>query len=128
LQRLAQRLELSLGVGAEYERAEDFLRAMQVPGLSTLRLDPLKLGGLTPARKIAHAAELRHIAIAPVRLPEVGAHLAAGVVYGRVCEYVDWFDELFDGGPRFDGGQLVVPREPGLGISVNEPFAARHRV
>ena len=37
-------------------------------------------------------AELRHISVYPVRLPEVGAHLAAGVVYGRMCESVDWFE------------------------------------
>ncbi len=128
LHRLADRLELSLGAGAYYDTPEDCLRALTVPGLSTLRLDPLRLGGLTPARKIALAAELKGIAIAPVRLPEVGAHLAAGVVYGRVCEYVDWFAELFDGGPRFENGQLLVPTAPGLGLTVNEPVAAKLRV
>ena len=49
-----------------------------------VRIDPLRLGGLTPARKVTLSAELRHVAVYPVRLPEVGAHLAAGVVYGFI--------------------------------------------
>ena len=32
------------------------------------------------------------------------------------------------GGPRFENGQLVVPSEAGLGITVNEAVAARFRV
>lgn len=125
LERLSERLEMSLGAGAFYDRAEDCLRVL--PHVSTLRLDPQRLGGLTPARKIAMAAELKNVSIAPVRLPEIGAHLAAGVVYGRVCEYVDWFGELFTGGVQFEQGQLIVPDTPGLGLEINEAFAAKHR-
>lgn len=128
LERLSDRLELSLGAGAYSDCIEGSLRSLRIDGLSTLRIDPLRLGGLTPARKVAIAAELKQVAIAPVRLPEIGVHLAAGVVYGRVCEYVDWFDELFTGGPQFEKGQLVAPSSPGLGIEVNETFAAKHRV
>ena len=56
-----------------------------------------------------------------------GSHLAAGVVFGRMCEYVDWFAEVFDGGPQFENGQLVVSGEPGLGLNVNEKVAAKLR-
>lgn len=93
-----------------------------------MRIDPVRLGGLTPARKIALAAELRSVATCPVRLPEIGVHLCCGVVLGRVGEYVDWFTELFDGGPRFVDGQLVAPEEPGLGLTVREDVAAKYRV
>ncbi|MGL6097669.1 MAG: hypothetical protein ACRC7O_17955, partial [Fimbriiglobus sp.] len=67
-------------------------------------------------------------AVCPVRLPEVGVHLACGSVLGRVGEYVDWFAELFSGGPQFHDGQLVVPDSPGLGLTVNESVAAKCRV
>ncbi|CAN5566929.1 mandelate racemase/muconate lactonizing enzyme family protein [soil metagenome] len=128
LERLTQRLELSLGVGAYVDRVEDFQTLLGVAGISALRIDPVRLGGLTPARKVAIAAELKNVAITPVRLPEIGVHLACGVVWGRVCEYVDWFSDLFTGGPRFDGGQLVAPETPGLGIALNQTIAAKHRV
>jgi L-talarate/galactarate dehydratase len=118
LTRLSTGLELSLAAGAYLERPDEFEPLLGV--VSALRLDPVRLGGLTPARKIAFAAELRGVSIMPVRLPEVGVHLAGAVVWGRVCEYVDWFAELFTGGPTFESGQLIVPTSPGLGITINE--------
>jgi L-alanine-DL-glutamate epimerase-like enolase superfamily enzyme len=128
LGRLVDRLDVGLAVGALHDRPDDFLRVIDRGGISAVRLDPLRLGGITPARKIAHAAELKHIAIYPVRLPEVGTHLSAGVLYGRMCEYVDWFADLFTGGPQFENGQLVVSSEPGLGLAVNDAAAAKWRV
>lgn len=126
--RLNERLEIALSVGALFDRVDDFLRAIDAGGLSAVRIDPVRLGGLTPARKVAAAAELRHIAVVPVRLPEVGVPLAGGVALGRVCEYVDWFADLYSGGPRFVSEQLVVPDGPGLGLTWDEKAVARHRV
>ncbi len=128
LNRLIDRLDVGLSVGALYDRPADFLRVIDQGGISAVRIDPLRVGGITPARKIAAAAELRHIALCPVRLPEIGTHLSAGFALGRMCETVDWFRPLFEGGPRFENGQLVVSAEPGLGIAVHEANAAKWRV
>ena len=48
--------------------------------------------------------------------------LAVGALYDRPDDFV------FDGGPRFEVGQLVVPSDPGLGLSVNDAAAAKYRV
>ncbi len=127
LARLIDRLEVGVSVGGLYDRPDDYLRLLSAGGVSAVRIDPLRLGGLTPARKVAAVAELKHISICPVRLPEYGTHLAAGSVFGRVAEYVDWFAELFHGGPQFVDGQLVVSEEPGFGLTVNETLAAKYR-
>ncbi len=126
--RLLDRLDVSLSVGSLYDRVDDFLRVLNLTGISAVRIDPMRLGGLTPARKVAAAAELRHVAICPVRCPEIGTHLAAGVVYGRVAEYVDWFANIFRGGPQFVDGQLVVADGPGLGLELPDAVAAKYRV
>ena len=128
LNRLSNRLDVGLSVGAYFDRPAEFLRVIDQGGISAVRIDPLRIGGITPARKIAAAAELRHIAICPVRLPEIGTHLSAGVALGRMCETVDWFRPLFDGGPQYENGQLVVASGPGLGIRLNEMNAAKWRV
>jgi L-alanine-DL-glutamate epimerase-like enolase superfamily enzyme len=128
LVRLTDRLEVSLSVGGLFDRPDDFLRLLVQGGISAVRIDPTRLGGITPSRKVAIAAELKRVAVCPVRLPEVGIHLACGVVWGRVAEYVDWFTDLFDGGPRFENGQLVVPDQPGLGLTLKEDVAAKWRV
>jgi L-alanine-DL-glutamate epimerase-like enolase superfamily enzyme len=128
LARLADRLDVPLAVGSLFDRPDDFVRLIDAGGVEAIRLDPVRLGGITPARKVSAAADLRHFATYPVRLPEVGVHLACGVVWGRVGEYVDWFESLFDGGPKFENGQLVAPDSPGLGLTVKESVVAKYRV
>jgi L-alanine-DL-glutamate epimerase-like enolase superfamily enzyme len=128
LRRLADRLDVGISVGGLFDRPDDFVRAIDRGGISAVRIDPLRLGGITPARKVIAAAELKHIAIYPLRLPEIGTHLSAASVYGRMCEHVDWFTALFDGGPQFEDGQLVVSDRPGLGLSVRDETAAKWRV
>ena len=86
------------------------------------------MNSITVTRPIDGSKLDRARAASRAGLPEVGVHLACGVVWGRVGEYVDWFAELFDGGPRFADGQLVVPDEPGLGLILRETAAARWRV
>lgn len=128
LARLTDKFEVALSVGSLFDRTDDFLRLLDRGGITAVRIDPLRLGGLTPARKVALAAELRQVATYPVRLPEIGIHLCCGVLLGRVGEYVDWFASLFDGGPRFVNGQLLAPTGPGLGLTLRDEAAARFRV
>lgn len=120
LRRLTDRLNVGVSVGGLFDRVEDFVRVIDGGGIESVRIDPMRLGGLTPARKVALAAELKQVAVYPVRCAEVGAHLSAGCVYGRMCEHVDWFAGLFAGGPQFQNGQLAVSELPGLGLSVKD--------
>jgi D-arabinonate dehydratase len=118
LRRLTDRLNLGVSVGGLFDRVEDFTRMIDAGGIESVRIDPMRLGGLTPARKVALAAELKQVAVYPVRVAEIGTHLSAGCVYGRMCEHVDWFAGVFAGGPQFGNGQLCVSDTPGLGLAV----------
>ncbi|MCU0702879.1 MAG: mandelate racemase/muconate lactonizing enzyme family protein [Fimbriiglobus sp.] len=120
LRRLTDRLNVGVSVGGFLDRVEDFTRVIDAGGIESVRIDPIRLGGLTPARKVALAAELKQVAIYPVRVAEVGTHLGAGCVYGRMCEHTDWFAGLFAGGPQFANGQLCVSDAPGLGLSLKD--------
>jgi L-alanine-DL-glutamate epimerase-like enolase superfamily enzyme len=66
--------------------------------------------------------------VSPVRLPEIGVHLACGLGVVSHVDSVAWFREVFRGGPRLEGGKLVPGDEAGLGLQVNEPVAAKWRV
>ena len=120
LRRLTDRLNVGVSVGGMFDRVEDFTRVIDAGGIESVRIDPMRLGGLTPARKVALAAELKQVAIYPVRVAEIGTHLSAGCVLGRMCEHVDWFAGVFAGGPRFNNGQLYVSDAPGLGLTVKD--------
>jgi L-talarate/galactarate dehydratase len=128
LRRLADRLDLGISAGGMFDRADDFTRMIDGGGIESVRIDPLRLGGISPVRRIVAAAELKHVALYPVRCPEIGGHLGLAYQYGRMCEYTDWFGSLFDGSPRLESGQMKVSDQPGLGLRVNDETAAKWRV
>jgi L-alanine-DL-glutamate epimerase-like enolase superfamily enzyme len=87
-----------------------------------------RLGGLTPLLKVATVAEAYHVAVSPVRMPELGVHLACGLASIAHVDSVGWFRDVFQGGPRITPGKLVPPAEPGLGLRVNHEVVAKWRV
>ena len=75
--RLADKLEIPLALGSTFDRRDDFTRASKDGLARILRPDFGKVGGLTAVLKIAAVAEAHGLAVCPVRLPEVAAHLGA---------------------------------------------------
>lgn len=121
--RLANRIDVGISAGAHADSVADIHRVLLAGGVESLRLDPFRLGGITPMRKLALAAELHHVSLYPVRCPEVGVQLGCALLLGRLCEHVDWLDEFFGTGERLKNGQLYAPDQPGLGLTVNEQLA-----
>ncbi len=78
--------------------------------------------------KIAAVAEAYHVAVSPVRLPEVGVHLACGLASVPHVDSVSWFKDVFTGGAKIEGGKMAPSAEPGLGLSLSEEYAAKWRV
>lgn len=125
--KLAAMMEVPLAAGSLLDSRDDFFRLIRAGDVRTVRPDPCRLGGITPVLKVAAAAEAFHVAVAPVRMPEVGIHLACGLAAVPHVDSVGWFADIF-GGPKVEGGKLVPPAEPGLGLAVNEEAAAKWRV
>jgi L-talarate/galactarate dehydratase len=123
LRRLSDRIDVGLSIGAHADNSTELHRVLLGGGVESLRLDPFRLGGLTPTRKLALAAELHHVSLYPVRCPEVGVHLGCASLLGRMCEHVDWLDDFFGTTERLKNGQLFAPDEPGLGLTVNDTLA-----
>ncbi|HVL13027.1 MAG TPA: mandelate racemase/muconate lactonizing enzyme family protein [Gemmata sp.] len=125
--KLAGLMETPLAVGSSFASREAFFRVIRAGHVRTIRPDPCRLGGITPLLKVAAVAEAYQVAVSPVRLPEVGVHLACGLGVVPHVDSVSWFRDVFAGGPRVEDGELAPPREPGLGLTVNED-AAKWRV
>jgi L-alanine-DL-glutamate epimerase-like enolase superfamily enzyme len=126
--KLAAMMEVPLAVGSSLDSRDDFFRIIRAGDVRTVRPDPCRLGGITPVLKVAAVAEAFQVTVSPVRLPEVGVHLACGLGVVPHVDSVGWFKDVFAGGPRVEGGKLVPPAEPGLGLTVNEEAAEKWRV
>jgi L-alanine-DL-glutamate epimerase-like enolase superfamily enzyme len=126
--KLAGLAEIPLAVGSSFDSRERFFRVIRSGVVRTVRPDVCRLGGITPFLKIAAVAEAFQVAVSPVRLPEVGVHLACGLAAVPHVDCVSWFAELFTGGPSIENGKLVPSSAPGLGLTLNEDVVAKRRV
>lgn len=126
--RLADLAEVPLAVGSTFDTTDPFFRVIRDGVVRTVRPDVCRLGGVTPVLKVAAVAEAFGAAVSPVRLPEVGVHLACGLGAVPHVDSVGWFADVFHGGPHLADGKLAPPDDPGLGLGVNEEAVERYRV
>ncbi len=85
-------------------------------------------GGLSEGRKIAAMAEARHLPVAPHDCtgPVVlaaSAHLSLNAPNALIQEtvrafYTGWYRELVTGLPTIEGGYILPPDRPGLGVDL----------
>jgi L-alanine-DL-glutamate epimerase-like enolase superfamily enzyme len=126
-EKLARLAEVPIAVGAHFDSRDAFFKVIRDGTIRTVRPDPCRLGGISPLLKVAAVAEAFHVAVSPVRMPEVGVHLACGLASVPHVDCVSWLRDLFAGGPVIEGGKVHPSAEPGLGINVNEEAAAKWR-
>ncbi len=126
--KLARLAEVPLAIGANLDSREAFFRVIRDGTIRTIRPDVCRLGGITPLLKVAAVAEAYHVAVSPVRLPEVGVHLACGLASVPHVDSVSWFKDVFTGGAKIESGKMVPSAEPGLGLSIDEGVAAKWRI
>jgi len=116
--KLASLAEIPLAIGAGFDSRERFFRAIRTGVVRTVRPDLCRIGGITPLLKIAAVAEAFQTSVSPVRMPEIGVHLACGLAVVPHVDSVSWFADAFTGGPSIEGGKLVPSAEPGLGLKL----------
>jgi L-alanine-DL-glutamate epimerase-like enolase superfamily enzyme len=121
--KLAGLMETPLAIGSAFASREAFFRVIRAGHVRTIRPDVCRLGGVTPLLKVAAAAEAYQVAVSPVRLPEVGVHLACGLGVVPHVDSVSWFRDVFACGPRIENGKMMPPTEPGLGLTVTADAA-----
>jgi L-alanine-DL-glutamate epimerase-like enolase superfamily enzyme len=126
--RLASKLEVPLAAGEMLFDRQEFHRYLEAGALAMLQPDITRMGGLTAWLKVAALADLYHLPLSPHLLPEVGVQLACGLPGVTSVEYMPWLYPLFTAPPAIEGGRLVPPTGPGLGLELDREAVARFRV
>jgi len=78
--------------------------------------------------KIAGMAEAFNLPVVSHLIPEIHVHLVAAIPNGLTVEYMPWTLRLFEETPAIEGGQLVVPKKPGLGLAFDQAALKRFQV
>lgn len=99
-----------------------------------LRIDATVMGGISEAAKVCALAGTLSIPVLPHVFPEVHQHLSAAFAGMLAVELTDRTYEtetlyrLFRQWVRLDGGELLAPDEPGLGVTLDQDALERYAV
>jgi L-alanine-DL-glutamate epimerase-like enolase superfamily enzyme len=126
--RLAERLETPIALGETLFSRDEFRRYLDAGAVGVLQPDVTRLGGLTPALKVAALAEAHHKPLAPHVLPEVAVHLACGLPNVIAVEWMPWLFPAFAEPPRIVEGKVVPPPRPGLGLDMHPEAVAKYSI
>jgi galactonate dehydratase len=118
-----------IAAGERLFEPERFLELIQKRAADILQPDVCHLGGMFETKKVAGMAHTRFLPIAPHNptgpvMNAMTMHLAAAIpnfsIFETVSIDVPWRKELVKENLAFDGGDLLVPTGPGLGVELIE--------
>ncbi|MGB3867261.1 MAG: mandelate racemase/muconate lactonizing enzyme family protein [Xanthobacteraceae bacterium] len=123
---VAAALDMPVCAGEYHYGVAPLLRLLQARAVDILMVDLMRVGGITPFRKVAAMAEAFGVPVASHLIPEIFASLIAAVPNGLIVEGMPWSADLFEGAPVLENGELLLSERPGHGLSFNEGFISRN--
>ncbi len=133
---VAQHVDIPIATGERLHTIFEFAMLLARGAVQYVRPDVCMCGGLTGAKKIAALAEAHHVGVVPHNpLSPVSTaaclQLAACIPNFALQEYPLGEDrppksEIVVGAPRREGGYLLIPDAPGIGIELAPDAAERH--
>jgi 2-dehydro-3-deoxyphosphogalactonate aldolase len=132
LARVAAHTSIPIAAGERLATKYEFARLIEQQAAQIIQLDVGQCGGILEAKKIAALAEAHYALIAPHMYQ--GPIAAAATVQLSACspnfliqEYniTELHREIFVEPIRFEGGRLIPPSGPGLGVELDEAVVRR---
>jgi L-alanine-DL-glutamate epimerase-like enolase superfamily enzyme len=131
--RLADALSVPLAAGELVGGRWGHRELMERAKIGVLQPDAAVCGGITEFRRIAAAAAVAGIPVAPHSFQDIHAHLVASTPNALFLEY--FTDETIvpigralTRRVKVVDGQAVLPQEPGLGFDFDEDLVSSHAV
>ncbi|HET7343800.1 MAG TPA: mandelate racemase/muconate lactonizing enzyme family protein [Methylomirabilota bacterium] len=128
LARIADALTTPIAAGEYHYGIAPFRHLLEARSIDIPMIDLLRVGGITQWMKVAGMAEAFNLPVVSHLVPEIHVHLVAAAPNGLTVEYMPWTLRLYEETPALEGGQLVVPTRPGLGLAFDQAAIKRYRV
>jgi L-alanine-DL-glutamate epimerase-like enolase superfamily enzyme len=120
LARIADALVTPIAAGEYHYGIAPFRHLLEAQSIDIVMIDLLRAGGITQWMKIAGMAEAFNLPVVSHLIPEIHVHLVAAIPNGLTVEYMPWTLRLYEEAPALEGGRLVVPKKPGLGLAFDQ--------
>ena len=121
---LAAALDTSIASGEMLASAGEHLTLIRAGAVDIIQPDAPRVGGVSQFMRVLAAADERGLGLAPHFAMEIHVHLAATYPREPWVEHFDWLEPLFNERMEIDGGRMVVPKRPGLGVTLSEQARA----
>jgi L-alanine-DL-glutamate epimerase-like enolase superfamily enzyme len=126
--RIADALTTPIAAGEYHYGITPFRHLLEHRSIDIVMIDLLRAGGITQWMKIAGMAEAFNLPVVSHLVPEIHVHLVAAIPNGLTVEYMPWTLALYEETPPIEGGQLMVPKKPGLGLAFDQAAMKRFQV
>ena len=126
--RIADALTTPIAAGEYHYGIVPFRHLLEHRSIDIVMIDLLRVGGITQWMKVAGMAEAFNLPVVSHLVPEIHVHLVAAIPNGLTVEYMPWTLNLYEQTPPIEGGQLVVPKEPGLGLAFDRAAMKRFQI
>src|SRR5499426_96608 len=128
LARITDALATPVAAGEYVYGIAPFRQLLEHHSVDIPMIDLLRVGGVTQWVKVAGMAEAFNLPVVSHLIPEIHVHLVAAVPNGLTVEYMPWTLKLFEETPPIESGHLVVPKRPGLGLTLDAGAIKRYQV
>jgi L-alanine-DL-glutamate epimerase-like enolase superfamily enzyme len=128
LARIADALTTPIAAGEYHYGIVPFRHLLEARSIDIVMIDLLRVGGITQWMKVAGMAEAFNLPVVSHLVPEIHVHLVGAIPNGLTVEYMPWTLRLYEETPPIEGGQLVVPKKPGLGLAFDQGALKRYQV
>jgi len=126
--RIADALTTPIAAGEYHYGIVPFRHLLEHRSIDIVMIDLLRVGGITQWMKVAGMAEAFNLPVVSHLVPEIHVHLVAAIPNGLTVEYMPWTLNLYEQTPPIEGGQLVVPKKPGLGLAFDQAAMKRFQI
>ena len=126
--RIADALTTPIAAGEYHYGIVPFRHLLEHRSIDVVMIDLLRVGGITQWMKVAGMAEAFNLPVVSHLVPEIHVHLVAAIPNGLTVEYMPWTLNLYEQTPPIEGGQLVVPKKPGLGLAFDQAAMKRFQI
>ena len=133
MKAITPHVNIPMATGERLYTLQQFKELIDSQTVSLIRADPSLAGGYTQIKKIAAMAEAAfvgmfpHLMGSPVNIASFVQFDAAtpNYVLHESLSHIDIFNDIVDYPPERDGGHILVPDRPGIGLDIQEDKLAK---
>lgn len=116
--RLAERLDTPIATGEMLSSVAECNELIRHNSVTFIQPDAPRIGGITPFLKIAAAADLGRLKLAPHFVMEIHLHLACAYPHECWVEHIEWLEPAFNERLEIRDGRMYPPSGTGLGFTL----------